>query len=64
VGTCPLTVLRLRRHDLNDSERHQRKALAMMVEKESGILRGAKFPSVWTEETIVGTGGLRYVMGP
>ncbi|KAK3988364.1 hypothetical protein QBC44DRAFT_382319, partial [Cladorrhinum sp. PSN332] len=28
---------------------HQEKALAMMVEKESGILQDAEFPSVWAE---------------
>jgi hypothetical protein len=41
---------------------HQRKALAMMVEKEAGILEGAEFPSIWKEETVLGgTGGMRYI---
>ncbi|KAK1758998.1 SNF2 family N-terminal domain-containing protein [Echria macrotheca] len=30
---------------------HQLKALAMMVEKESGVLRGAEFTPVWVDET-------------
>lgn len=40
---------------------HQRKALAMMVEKESGILRDPDFPSIWKEDTTNGTGTERYV---
>jgi len=40
---------------------HQRKALAMMVEKEAGTIEGAEFHSVWREETVGGTGDKRYV---
>jgi hypothetical protein len=31
--------------------RHQLKALAMMVEKESGEIRHPEFPSVWSDQT-------------
>jgi hypothetical protein len=29
--------------------RHQKKALAMMVEKERGQIEGLEFPSLWSE---------------
>lgn len=41
--------------------RHQLKALAMMVEKESGVLRDVKFTSVWVDESEINSAGPRYV---
>jgi hypothetical protein len=42
-------------------KQHQRKALAMMIEKEAGTLRGADFHSIWAEETTNGTGTVRFL---
>ncbi|KAH0425606.1 hypothetical protein CcaCcLH18_10852 [Colletotrichum camelliae] len=40
---------------------HQEKALSMMIEKESGILRDPVFPSLWVEVDSTETSGLRYL---
>ncbi|TDZ24638.1 DNA repair protein RAD5 [Colletotrichum orbiculare MAFF 240422] len=39
---------------------HQIKALSMMMEKESGVLRNAEFPSLWVEKPEPDTDSIRY----
>ncbi|KAI0152567.1 SNF2 family N-terminal domain-containing protein [Hypoxylon sp. NC0597] len=41
-------------------KKHQVKALSMMIEKESGNIRDAEFPSVWTENSDLEPSYLRF----
>ena len=45
--------------DANNFVRHQKKALAMMVEKESGRTVGCEFPSLWSEVVEEGERGMK-----
>ncbi|XXG98338.1 Proteasome subunit beta type-5 [Hypoxylon texense] len=50
-ATGPSTFRRVEISDIlvTELKSHQKKALSMMIEKEAGCTRDAKFPSVWVE---------------